>query len=307
MGTQLSKKVTFVICTENGILESRSLVLCSSLRKFGGRFKDAPVLSYSPRVGKRPHLQTLKALEKLNVTPILKNLNKKYLEYPVANKILAAADAEANVKSDFLVFLDSDMVMVNEPTELLMKCGNQVALVPAWDKCASSTGPDDPNDAYWMELYSFLNVKEEIFINPSVHAPRPIRAYWNSGMISARCESGVFTKWLENFEKCWARKLFPRLAYHMDEATLAGTLLSQFPRQIQELPRSYNFPMCQYRNKSGLRSMNEAVLLHYYKLLGRNLLQVREYFKMWFPRAITSEKELWLREQFRQMVWQSVK
>ena len=43
------KKAEIIICTEEGYLESLSKCLVTSIREFGGKYKDIPIISYQPR------------------------------------------------------------------------------------------------------------------------------------------------------------------------------------------------------------------------------------------------------------------
>lgn len=294
--------MTFVICTESGLLEQKSLLLCSSIRKFGGHFRGAPIVSYSPRLRHHPSAQTLKKLEDLEVVTILGGLNKKYSDYPLANKIFAGAEAEKRLQSERLVFLDSDTIIVNEPVKLLLEPDHQVGAVPVWNTDIGSTGPEDPNDEYWMKLYALLGVEKEVYIRPLSKPSRPIRGYWNSGVISARRSCGVFNNWLDNFDKCWSRRIFPPISYFTEEATFAGTILAMFPNLIQELPRSYNYPLMRFRSNKGLTSLNQATIFHYSRLLKRDIIQVREFFRMWFSNCKLTEKHLWLKEELKALV-----
>ena len=54
-------KTTFVCCVESGWLETQTIRLVESLRKFGGTFSQEPVIAVTPRFGpplsKRTHAQ----------------------------------------------------------------------------------------------------------------------------------------------------------------------------------------------------------------------------------------------------------
>jgi len=45
-------EIAFLICVEANRLEPQARLLCESLRTFGGRYRNAPILAVSPR----PHL-----------------------------------------------------------------------------------------------------------------------------------------------------------------------------------------------------------------------------------------------------------
>ena len=56
--------------------------------------------------------------EELNVEHIARQLNTDFPKNGFANKPVVCSWAERNIEKDVLVFLDSDLVFFNEPTEL---------------------------------------------------------------------------------------------------------------------------------------------------------------------------------------------
>ena len=55
-----------------------------------------------------------------------------------------------------LAFLDSDQVMLGEPSRLVLSADHDVGIRPVAMKGVGSGGPDDPNDAYWTRLYDLV-------------------------------------------------------------------------------------------------------------------------------------------------------
>ena len=43
--------LTFVLCIENNAIRAQALLLCESIRQFGGRYRCAPILAVAPRAG----------------------------------------------------------------------------------------------------------------------------------------------------------------------------------------------------------------------------------------------------------------
>ena len=78
------KNAEIIICTEKGILESKSKLLVYSIRKFGGRFKDIPIFSYQPRKDFKISNDTISFFKKNNVEIIDLDLNKEYKNYSLA-------------------------------------------------------------------------------------------------------------------------------------------------------------------------------------------------------------------------------
>lgn len=263
--------ITFVVCTEQGLLEPMSVTLVRSLRRFGGVFKDAPVLSYQPRPGYEIATETQRALEQLGVSHFTEPLNERYAHYPQGNKPPVCAHAERIATTEFLVFLDSDMVVLNEPNALLLPDNQSIGLRPADMVGVATNGPPDRNYAYWQKLYRLLNVDESSV--PTVRTTvdqQTIQAYYNSGVMSVRRSAGIFSQWNRNFEKTMNARLKPKQGmFHTDQTTLAATLLQQ-STPVTVLPVTYNYPYhlhAQVPLEERITALKDATLLHYHKAL----------------------------------------
>src|SRR5215213_9848897 len=156
--------VAFIACAERGTLERQALLLCRSLRRYGGRYARAPFYTFQPRRGTEVSPATLAALGGLGVEHVAERLNADYEDCPYANKVFASAWAEENLGEDVLVFLDSDTVMTGEPSELDLPEGFDAAARPVNNRKLGSTGPGDANEDYWKKLYEICGVAGEPFV-----------------------------------------------------------------------------------------------------------------------------------------------
>src|SRR5262245_48976011 len=96
--------VAFVACVESGYLENQTMLLCRSIRKYAGKYRDAPIYTFQPRVGTEVNNATLAVLNDLGVIHDTRPLNVEFYNYAIANKILCCAWAEENLDQDTLVF-----------------------------------------------------------------------------------------------------------------------------------------------------------------------------------------------------------
>ncbi len=263
--------ITFVICTERGLLEPMSVTLVRSLRKFGGTFKDAPVLSYQPRPGYEINPETLRALEQLGVTHFTEPLNQRYAHYPQGNKPPVCAHAEQTASTEFVVFLNSDVVVLNEPGALLLPASRSIGLRPSDKVGVATTGPSDDNHAYWQRLYHLLGVEESSVGRVTTTIDQQsIYAYYNSGVMSVRRSAGIFDRWNHNFERIMDNRLKPKQGvFHTDQTTLAATLAQQ-QTPVEILPATYNYPFHLHEQMPAatrIGALKEVALLHYHKAL----------------------------------------
>ena len=62
----MTHEVTFVLCIEQNAIRAQALLLCESLRQFGGRHRGAPILAVAPRAGLGVDRETRRRLEALS-------------------------------------------------------------------------------------------------------------------------------------------------------------------------------------------------------------------------------------------------
>lgn len=234
--------VAFIACVEHGNLENQAVLLFRSIRKYAGKYKNAPIYSFQPRNGTPLKEDTLKAFEELGIVHSTEKLNAEFHYYPRANKIFACAKAEERLKEDILVFLDSDTVVVNEPGDFELTEGVVTAICPVHSKNRGSTGRGDPNDRYWKKLYSICNAPEAPFVETVVDRKR-IRSYWNSGLVVMRRSEGLFQQWRDNFIKLMKAGHIPdgQIAF-VEQIALAPTL-AKVSNRIKILDYRYNYPL----------------------------------------------------------------
>src|SRR5439155_21712611 len=57
--------LAFLACVERGPLEEQTTLLCRSIRRYGGRFRAAPIYAFQPRAGHDIAPETRRTLEAL--------------------------------------------------------------------------------------------------------------------------------------------------------------------------------------------------------------------------------------------------
>jgi hypothetical protein len=252
--------ILFVACVESGPLEQKGRLLVRSIRRFGGRWAGAPIHTFSPRAGRGISDATRELFAANGVIHHDEVLNTAFDEYGFVNKIFAAARAEEISGQDFVVFLDTDTVILSEPAGLALPDGIDAAVRPSdfhrWNeppegdvrwrtrhRRASSAGDGDPNDDYWLRMYALCGVDARPFIETSCDRAR-IRAYANSGLVAARRSAGVFAQWKRDFLTLAEADHRPRGGdiHYMDQLSLAATLTRIWDR-VQVLDGRYNYPL----------------------------------------------------------------
>lgn len=199
-------EVSFLICVEANRLEPQGLLLCESLRTFGGRYRNAPILAVSPR----PHLALGRSararLQALGATYVAEPLNETASAYGTINRIVAGAWAERVCQSPYLVLLDTDMAIVAEPVFARAEAGVR----PVDLKGSASSGPADPLDAYWQRMGAFAGIEigRLPFLRTTIDDVS-IRASYNGGFTVVRRDLGILERTREVFFASRAANLRP--------------------------------------------------------------------------------------------------
>ena len=183
---------TFVLCIENNAIRDQALLLCESIRQFGGNYRDSPIMAFSPRAGLAVDGETRRVLAGMGVEYVDEPINATCHEYGPANRVFAGAWAEKRASTDFVVVLDSDTVYLQEPE---MPAGD-VAVRPVDAKGSATRGPGDVFEDYWVALAQmcgttidrlpYLRGNDRRTAYPRVLQRRPDRLPPRQGNIHAR-------------------------------------------------------------------------------------------------------------------------
>ena len=250
---------TFVLCIENNAIRDQALLLCRSIRRFAGRYRDAPILAYAPRPGLGVDRATRIALETLQVEYVELPLNTRCQEYPPANRVFAGAHAEQRTGTDFLVVLDSDTVWLDEP-QIPVDVDAAVRIVDA--KGSATRGPGDRFEPYWAALATMSGTPLERlpFVTTTLGGER-IRASYNGGLAMLRRRCGMLTRCAEIFAGSLRMGLKPYLGAGIEivaSTGAVGTAGSEYwgssqtalalaiwgtTERILHLPDCYNLPL----------------------------------------------------------------
>ncbi len=244
-----------------------SVLFAMSLRAFGGDLAAAPIISFQPRPGYQISAETQLAFDNLDVKHHQIPLNTGYSDDPFANKPLTAAHAEQVLDSKFLVFADSDQIILKEPASLCLPAGCDVGVRQVHQKNVGASGEGDPNYQYWQNLYSLLGVNKHTHVCTSIGNHR-ILSYWNSGLVAVRRKSGLFSSWAKNFHKVMQQGLKPRLKRFSDQTVLAATIAAE-SAEIFRLPDDYNYPIHRHielPQAKRIGRLQDLTTIHYHKM-----------------------------------------
>jgi len=252
----VNEDVTFVLCIEQNAIRAQALLLCESIRAFGGRWRDAAIVAIAPRPGLGVDRETQGRLASMNVRYVEEPLNQGCPEYGSANRVFAAAWLEPRAATDWIVVLDSDAVFLGE---LELPAGD-VGVRPADSKGTTTAGPGDPFEPYWSDLAALGGTTLGVlpFIECTISGHR-VRASYNGGLVIARRRAGLLARWADLFARSVERGLKPRPPdpirastgmvtpataqyWGSNQAALALAIWGASAR-VDILPDSYNVPL----------------------------------------------------------------
>ena len=271
-------KIEIVICTEGaGYLESMSKLLASSLREFGGKFRDVPIFSYQPRKKFKISPETIAFFEKNNVEYVDIELNQDFCDYSFANKLLSSAHREINTNAEILVFLDSDVLVVNEPKEFADFGNADVILRPVDMKNIGAENSEDKNAVYWDSLYKLLNVENRRNVSTTVTNVK-IWEYYNTGHIVTFANNNLFRTANENFIKVMDAGIIPDSGLSFVEQSVFSATVSQRELKVKHFGKEYNYPIHienQIKNSDYIvNSFDSLVSIHYHDVFKKRNINI---------------------------------
>jgi hypothetical protein len=233
------------------------------MRHNTGDFAGAAIWAYAPRPGFRVSNWCRELMDHYEVRLIEEPLNAAHADYPLANKPLALAHAEQHATTEYVIFLDTDILAWKPPVAFLLPAGTDIALVPDGTKTTASSGPGDPFEEYWQRLYALVGARERPFVRTTL-TNEYVRGTWNSGVVPLRRATGIAQQWSDAMRRLMAEGFAPQQAAYLRENNLLSALAAAHWDRYQELPVTYNYPI-QSSTTMGAKGFapEDAVLWHY--------------------------------------------
>jgi len=298
----MKPKIGIILIIERGILEKYSLLAVKSIREFGGILSTAPIICYSPRKDYYPNSKTQLALKELQVEIITNDLNREFCYYSLANKPLVINEINNNYDFDYLLFFDSDTIVLGEPITLIDH-KSMVAASPSWYNIVGVNNTQHPNYPYWETLAELIGF--DLNSAPSVELHFEKESFlgnWNTGVLSFNnlVSSHVIENWKWSLEKILRNKLFPPKAsiYLVEETAFAASVMLD-ENKVFNLDIYYNFPI-EKKFDEKLRDIKskitEAKVIHHLKH-HNHLLSYED----WATSKEMENKRKWLTENMKQL------
>jgi hypothetical protein len=262
--------VCFVASVESGPLEAQTVRLAESIRRFGGALADSEILAVTARFGPPLARATRRRFRQLGVRHERVPSHPRYAWYHYLNKPIGLAAVEHLTDAPQVCWLDSDIVILGEPTAL--------ALTPELDfvACApdtgivGSTGPGSPYEPGWQRLCAIAGVPidELPWITTDVGQER-IRLYFNSGVFTYRRGTGFADEYLKMcLDVLDARFGFQGNGEHYTDQLVLGLTMLKAGLRWRQLDHTYNFAVASFLDTPTPADLRAARVLHYHDGMG---------------------------------------
>ena len=203
-----SVKAEFIFIAESGVLEKQAILLCESIRKFGGSYAQADIKILQPRGERRISPYGRLRFQSLGADVIEMSIVSPCPEYEPSYKIFACAEYERSSQADCLIFMDSDTVLLSEPDLELQEA--DVAARPVDVKGMCTSGESDPNDSYWRYLCRVCGVDYDLIPHVITTVERvKVKASYNGGLTVVKKNAGLFSKTADFFLQSILADLIP--------------------------------------------------------------------------------------------------
>jgi len=226
--------------------------MITSIRDFGGELADSPIWIFIPKVwGNFSEEEQGKFVNlKANIIPY--DAEADVLKFPFGTKVQAAAIAEEMSlgQTEFLIWLDSDSLVLNAPTEMILPKEKILGYRPVHHKLIGSAW-GEALGPFWEMIYQECQVPRGTGFPMKTHVGEEIWPYFNAGTFVIRPEIKLLTQWWKTFQKCFRTPAFSSFyekdtlyAIFMHQAILTGVILGTLePEKVQELSNNINYPL----------------------------------------------------------------
>lgn len=256
--------ITFFFCVESGPLEVQACRLASSIRQFGGQFKDAEILAIRPRKGPPLRKGTIETFRNLGVRYFYSPQKAGFDWFSFMNKPKAFVTANRLASADTLVWLDTDTLVLQEPNALVLSGDEQFSACPT-EKNIGSSGPEDPHDNFWQRLSIELSCDiEKLPWMTTEEDECRIRGYWNSGVVVFKRDCGLAEAYLEANQQILEKILYPEASglFYTDQIALAVAYLKSEVK-YRPLPFTHNLTMRPEIPHKDPQIIEQAKIVHY--------------------------------------------
>jgi lipopolysaccharide biosynthesis glycosyltransferase len=184
---------------------------------------------------------------------------------------MALLVAEEYCSTELVCWLDSDLLIVNEPNQLIL-ADDEALSACAVNKEQGSSGPDDPYDTIWRHICDVTGIPiDSLPWVVTEYEQIPIRLYWNGGIFLYRSSTGLAKKYFEIYTKLMdAKKISSLSGYSLsiNEMGAIGLAVLDLKLKWRALPITHNLSLRDCTDpKYYQKSLKSASILHYHDFM----------------------------------------
>jgi len=252
----------FATYVSNNEQERAVKALIKSVRELSGKYRNGRIYV----VLGDPENFPCNSLKKENVELIRLEMDKSFIDYPLALKAFAAAQVERIVKNEVetLIWFDPGVIVLNSLDALNLENNYAAALRPVTLSNNISIKPGNKPNDYWLPIYemcgiNYLNLPALRTIVDSVQ----IQPYYNCEVYSVNPRLGICDEWAskltvllkdEQYQKNVCTTFLRKLFLH--QAVLSGIISSKVkPEKIKPLPITCGYPFNQHEKLSAQKQI----------------------------------------------------
>lgn len=255
-----------------------TLRLVESLRRFGGGLSEADVIAVRPRPGPPLAPATRRAMIDLGVRYLDARPATPYTWHHYMNKPQALVAAEAVADTDQMLWLDSDVLILQEPADLVLADGIDFAASAPDSGIVGSGGDDDANDPFWRRTAAAMGMRVDDLPWLTTGDGHRVRFYMNAGVFAYRRSAALGSAFVRDFERVLGQGVARSHdeVHYIDQVVLGLTVL-RLGLAWRDLPDIDNFAVLSHLPQNyDPRAVAPVRVLHYHDSMT----------SQWWPRLL---------------------
>ena len=260
-----------VVCAiEAGKLEAQTVLMLQSMRRCGGALGGARAVAVQGRSGAPLSRQTRALLDGLEVAFVSNTRFNRAPWFNYSNKIAAVEYAQSELTTPWLIWLDSDILFLREPSFVAKLPSSDADFMARFEYLppAEVEGRDD-FAAYWARVFALCGAAAEN--GPYVDLdfpPTRMKPYFNSGVMAWRRSSGFAETYARNFYRIVGARIAARGVgpWFADQAAIPPSLSSLGLKwDMLDLPDHLMLFSFHLQDPAFRTALSTANLVHYSK------------------------------------------
>jgi len=306
----LTKLEEIIIAFPSNCTDIETPLLISSIRKFAGKYSQSLIWVVTTKKNIEIPSKMIDFFNTMNVKVIYLDVKSDVMKLPFIGFTQAAAKAEslAKGKTNFLIWLGSNSLVINEPKEFILADGINLGFRPVHHTLIGSLY-DKPLDSFWEMIYQKCNVDESKVFPMKTHIDgNTLRPYINSGFLIVRPEKQFLQTWAEHYKNMIYDEEIVEFfrkdelyAIFTHQAVLSSLFLTEFEKEeTHKLPFEYCYPIHLFHESLETlqpESINQMITFRLYidKLLKpewRASIPIEEPLKTWLEVKLKEYSEM---------------